>query len=81
MILEIIQSISSHLVWTYNKKVAYIDKVGPCMFILAAREFVTFYTENRLKYYIPGQFIFGRYMIIPIKPNTDLKFIRQQNQA
>ena len=59
----------------------YVDEDDPWLGILAAAEFDILSTTNRLKTYIPGQLIFGRDMILPIKLTMDWELIRQENQA
>ena len=71
-ILEWIQQVLGSLVRTFNVSTqTYVDKNDPYMGILAAAEFVIRSTNNRQKYYSPGQLIFGRDMILPIKHRVD----------
>ena len=53
----------------------------PWLVILVAATFEIFSTTNRLKGYTPGQFIFGRDMILPIKHLAYCELIRQRKQT
>ena len=69
---ERIREVIGNLVRTfniYNQK--YVDKNDPWMGILAAAVFAIFSTTNSKKGYSPGQFIFGRDIILPIKHRVD----------
>ena len=70
-ILKRIHQVIGNLVRTYNIKETYVDKDDPWLGILAASEFASFSTENSLKGYNPGQFVFGYDMILPIKHTVD----------
>ena len=70
-ILERIHQILGNLVQTFNIQHTYVDKNDPRMGILDAAGFVIFSTTNRQKGYSPGQLIFGRDMILPIKHRVD----------
>ena len=77
---EILQ-VLGNLVRTYNINKTYVDKDDLWSGILTAAAFVIFSTENRLKYYIPGQLVFGRDIILLIKYTVDKELIRQRKQA
>ena len=51
------------------------------MVILAAAAFVIRSSTNRIKGYSPGQLIFGRGMILPIKHRMDWELICQKKQT
>ena len=59
----------------------YFEKSDPWTEILAAAAFAIFLTNNRKTGYSPGQLIFGRDMIIPIKYRVNWELIRQQKQT
>ena len=67
-ILEWIHWGLGNLWWTYTYKETYIDEDDPRSGILSAAELSIHLIENRLKYYSPGQLLFGHDMIILIKP-------------
>ena len=58
----------------------YIDKNDPRTGILAAAVFAIYSTNKSQKGYSPGQLIFCRDMILPIKHRVDWELIRQQKQ-
>ena len=64
--MERIQSFLDNLVHIYKTKYT-VDEDDPYMVILPDLEFKMSSTEKRLKGYTMGQWIFGRYKIIPIK--------------
>ena len=67
-VLERIHQVIGNLVRTFNISTqTYVDKNDPYMGILAAAEFVIRSTNNRQKYYSPGQLIFGRDIILLVK--------------
>ena len=70
-----------NLVRKFNISKTYVDKYDPWMVILAASELAILSTKNKLKGYSPGQLLFGRDMIIPIKHKADWELIRQQYQT
>ena len=72
---------SGNLLQTYTIRETYVDKDDSWSGILAAAVFIIFSTENRLKCYIIGQFVFGRDMIPPINHTVDWEFTRQKNQT
>ena len=80
MILERIHEVIGNLVQTYNIKDTYIYEDDPWLGILAPVAFEICSTENRLEFYSPGQLVFGRGMILPIKHTSDWELIRQKNQ-
>ena len=51
------------------------------MGILAAAAFAVCSTYHKTQGKIPGQLVFGRYMILPINHIADLRYIRQHKQA
>ena len=59
----------------------YVDKNDPWTVILAATDFVIFSSTNGGKCYIPGQLLFGRDVIHPIKHKVDWESIHQRKQA
>ena len=77
--LKRIRQVIENLVRTYNIKDNHVDEDDPQSGILAAPAFAIFPTEDRLKGYSPGQSVFGRDMIIPIKHKADWELIRQRN--
>ena len=52
---------------TYSVKETHVDEDYPWSVILVVTAFVISSTENRLRGYIPGQLLFVRDMILPIK--------------
>ena len=70
-ILEQIHQVLGNLVRTYNIKNTYIDEYDPWSGILVTAAFTNSSTENRLKGYSPGQLLFGRDMILPIRHKVD----------
>ena len=80
-ILERIHQDLGNIVWTYNIKETYIYEGGHWLDILAAEAFTIGSTENRLKFNIPVQLLFGRDMILPIKHTADWELIHQKNQS
>ena len=54
-----------NLVRNFNITETYVDEDYPWSGMLAAAAFETCSTTNRLKGYSPGQFVFGRDMILP----------------
>ena len=78
MILERIHQVLGNLVRTSNIQQTNIDKNDPLTGILAAAYFEIISTTNRKKGYSPGQFIFSRGTILPIKHRVDRKLIRQK---
>ena len=77
VILEWIHQVLGNLVRNFNITQTYVDKYDPWWGILAAAEFATFSTTNRLKSYSPGQLVFGRDIILLIKHRVDWELIRQ----
>ena len=77
-ILESIHQVLGDLVRTYTIKDAYIYEDDPWLVILAAAAFTILSTEIRLKGYCPGQLVFGRNMIHPIKHMVDWELIHQR---
>ena len=64
--IERIYQVLGNILRTYNLQEAYVDDSDPWMGILAAADFVVKSTYHRTKQKSPGQFVFGRYMILPI---------------
>ena len=56
---------------TFNIKETNVGEDDPWLGILAAAAFVILSTKNGLKGYSPGQLVFGRDKILPIKHNMD----------
>ena len=79
-ILERIHQVLGNRVRTFNVKQTYFDKKSLWTNILAAAAFVILSTTNKQKGYSPGQLIFGRDMIPPIKHRVGWELIRQQKQ-
>ena len=69
-----------NLVRTFNITETCIDKDNPWSGFLAEIAFKISSTTNRLKFYSPGQIVFFRDMIIPIKHKVDWGFIRLQGR-
>ena len=67
VILEQILQVLVNLVRTFNIQQTYVDKNDPWTGILVAAAFEISSTTSRQKGYSPGQFVFGRDMILPIK--------------
>ena len=80
-ILERLHSVLENLVRTYNLQGNYLDKDDPWMVILSVTFFPLFSTVHTLKGYTPGQLIFGRYMVLPIKQISIWKLIPHRKQA
>ena len=67
-LLERIHQVLGNLVRTFNISTqTYVNKYEPWTGILSAAEFEICSTTNRKKGYSPGQLLFGRDMILPIK--------------
>ena len=81
IVLERIHLVLVNLVQTYNINRTYVDEDDQISVILTAAAFSILSTENRLKYYSPGQLLFGRDIIILIKYTVDKELIHQQKQA
>ena len=81
IVLERIHLVLVNLVQTYNINRTYVDEDDQISVILTAAAFSILSTENRLKDYSPGQLLFGRDIIIPIKYTVDKELIRQQKRA
>ena len=80
-VLEMIHQVIGTLVSTFNLFTqAYIDKDDSWIGFLAVAAFAIVSKTNRQKFYIPGQLIFGRDMIISIKNTVDGEMIRHQKQ-
>ena len=72
VILEHIHQVLGNLVQTCNITQHRFD---PWLAILFAAAFTISSTKNRLKCYSPGQFVFGRDMILLIKHTVDWELI------
>ena len=79
-VLERIHQVLGKLVCTYNITQNYIDKFKPRSGILTVAELKICSITNSLEYYSPGQFIFGRDMILPIELTVDWELIHQRKQ-
>ena len=66
---------------TFNIYQTYVEKNDLWMVILSAEAFAIFPTTNRQNVYSPGQLVFGRDMILPIKHRVDWELISQKNQS
>ena len=78
-LLERIHQVLGNLVRTFKKSTqTYVDEDDPRTVVLSAAAFAIHSTTNRKKVYSPGQLIFGRDMILPIKQRVDWELIRQQ---
>ena len=80
-ILKYIHQVLVNLVPTCNITQTYDAKDDPWSGILAAAAYVIFPTTNRLKFYIPGQLVFGHGVILPIKYKVDWELTRHQKQT
>ena len=76
-LLEQIYQVLGHRVLNFNIKDTYVDEYDPWLGILEASALAIHSTSNRLKGCSPGQLVFGRDMIIPIKHKADWELIRQ----
>ena len=79
-VLGRIHQVIGNLVRTFNVQRTYVDKNDPLTGILAASVFSIHLTTNRQRDYSPGQLIFGRYMILPIKYRAYWEIICQVKQ-
>ena len=79
-VLEQIHQVLGNLVRTSNISQTYVDKNYLWTGILAVAAFAIRSTTNRQKNYSPGQLIFGRDMILPIKHMVYWELISQRNQ-
>ena len=71
-VLESIHQVLGNLLQNFNIYTqTYVDKNDPWTGILAAAAFAIYSTTNRGKGYSPGQLIFGRNIILPIKHRVD----------
>ena len=66
-VLEWIHQVLVNLVRTCNITQSHVEKDDPWSGILSSTEFEIRSKTNRIKVYSPGQLIFFRDMIIPIK--------------
>ena len=66
---------------TFNIQQTYVEKNDPLSGILYAAASAILSTTNRKKVYSPGELIFGRDMILPIKHTVDWELIRQRKQT
>ena len=71
IVLERIHQVLGNLLRTYNINKTYFDEYDQISVILTASESTIRSAENRLKYYSPGQLVFGRDINIPIKYTED----------
>ena len=70
MILERIQLVLENPVWTHNIQETYVDKDDPWMGILSATTLKNRFSQNKLKCYTLGQFLFFHDMILLMKHNA-----------
>ena len=80
-ILKWIHQVLGNLVQTFNIQHTYVDRNYLWTGILASAAFEILSTTNRQKGYSPGQLIFFRDMILPIKYRVIWELIRQQNET
>ena len=81
-VLERIHQVIGNLVRTSNISTqTYVDKNDSWTGILAVAAFVICSTTNRLKGHSPGELIFCRDMILPIKHRVGWELIRQKKQT
>ena len=81
-VLERIHQVLGNLVRTFNISTqTYVDEDYLWTGILAAAEFEITWTNNSQKGYSPGQFIFGRDLIIPMKHRVDWELLLQRKQT
>ena len=78
---ERIHQVLQNLVRTFNISQPHVEKIDLWTVILAAAAFVIISSTNRLKCYSPGQLVFERDIILPIKHEVDWWLIRQWKQA
>ena len=71
-ILERIHQVQGNPVRTFNTQQTYVETNDPRMGILAATAFEISSTTSTQKCYDPGQLIFGRDIILPIKHTTSV---------
>ena len=77
-VLESIRQVLVNLIQTFNMSTqTYVDQNDPWTGILAAAAFSIISTNNRQNGYSPGQLIFGRDMILPIKYRLHWELISQ----
>ena len=79
-ILEHIRQVLGNLVRNFKIQQTYVDKNDPWRGILAAAAFAILSTTRRQQGYSPGQLIFGRDTILPIKYTVDWELIFQRKQ-
>ena len=70
-----------NLVRSFNITQTYVDKDDPCLGILASEAFTIRWTKNRSKGHSPGQLVFVRDMILPIKNKMEWELICQKKQT
>ena len=66
---------------TYNIKNICIDKYDPWSVIFEVTAFTIRLSENGFKSYTPGQLMFRRDIILPIKHTADWGLMCQRNQT
>ena len=82
IVLERIHQVLGSLVQTFNISTqTYVEENDLWTGILAATEFAILSKIIRQKVYSPGQLIFGRDMILPIKHRVDWELIRQRKKT
>ena len=80
-IIEIIRQVLGNLVRTYNLQETYVDENYPWIGLLAAAAFDVRSTHHIIKGEVPGQIVFGQYIILPIKHVADWRYMCQRKQA
>ena len=78
---DIIQQVLGNLLRTIISQETYVDDADPFIGILAAADFAVRSTYHRWKGKIPGQLVFGMYIILPINHVADWRYIRQRKQT
>ena len=81
VVLKRIHQVIGNLVRIFNISQTYVDKNDPWTGILSAAKFVIFSTTKTNKYYSPGQLIFVRNMILPMKYRVDWGLIHQKDHT
>ena len=81
-VLKRIHWVIEKIVLTFNISTqTYVDKYDPWTGICSVTAFAIISTTNRKFFYSPGQLIFGREMILPIKHRVDWELIRQKKRC
>ena len=77
-IIEKIHQVLGNLIRTYNLQETYVNDADPWMIILTAESVAVRSMYHSVKVKIPGQLVFGREMILPIKHVSNWSYIRQR---